>query len=191
MMIKRLALGLSTAAMLAMGTSGAYAANWTMTPETSSLNFAGTQTGKGFTGQFRRFAADITLDPSDLSKASIVVTVDISSFASGSPDRDTDAVTLEWFNAAGFPQAVFTSNKVVHEGGDAYRAIGTLGIKGIEQEIDLPFTLSIDGDNAVANGTIALNRMDFRVGVDGEIEDDHFVGHAVDVTFHVEAQKAQ
>ncbi len=189
--MRPLALTLSAAALLGFGPADAYAANWTIIPEASSLAFAGTQTGKGFNGQFRRFAADINLDPSDLSNASIVVTVDISSFASGSPDRDTDAVTLEWFNASAFPQAVFRSNVVEHEGGNAYRAIGTLGIKGIEQAVELPFTLAIDGDKAVAEGGIGLNRMDFRVGVDGEIEEDHFVGHAVDVTFHLEANKAQ
>lgn len=184
-------LSLSAAAMLAAGTLDASAASWTMIPESSSLNFAGTQTGKGFTGQFRRFSTEITLDPADLANASITTTVDISSFASGAPDRDTDALTLEWFNAAGFPQAVFTSSQVVHEGGDSYRAFGTLDIKGIQQDVELPFTLVVDGDKAVADGALALNRMDFRVGVDGEIEDDHFVGHAVDVTFHVEATKAE
>lgn len=190
MTTRSLVLGLASAAMLTAGTIGAYATSWTMDPAASSLNFAGTQTGKGFTGQFRRFTADITLDPADLANASIAVTIEISSFASGSPDRDTDAVTLEWFNAAGFPRATFTSDDIVHEGGDVYLARGILDIKGIQQPVELPFTLQIEGNTAVADGAIALNRMDFRVGVDGEIEDDHFVGHAVEVTFHVQATKA-
>lgn len=190
MKISRQALAMILAFGLAANGAGAMAATWEMDPAASTLGFTGSQTGKAFNGQFRRFTAQIVLDPADLSNASISATIDINSFASGSADRDTDAVNSDWFHASAFPQATFTSNTVTHVEGNAYLATGTLAIKGVEREIELPFTLDIDGDQAIANGTIVLDRMDYQVGVGGEIEDDHFVGHAVTINLHIEATKA-
>lgn len=191
MKLKGHMLGLFLAVAMAGFAGEAHAATWVMNPETSALRFSGTQTGVEFRGQFRRFETAIVLDPADLSDASISAVIHINSIASGSPDRDTDALNRDWFWAADFPQATFTSAEVVHVDANAYLARGTLEIRGIGQEVELPFTLDIDGDSAVADGTLALDRLDYGVGAGGEIGDDSFVGHAVTVSFHIEATRAE
>jgi len=182
---------IAIAAVLVTQATAVHAIDWTMIPDSSTLRFQGTQTGQAFNGQFRRFDAQITLDPEDLSDASIVATIDIASFASGSPDRDSDALTGGWFNSRQFPQATFTSSAVTHVEGNSYLAVGTLAIKDVQREVQLPFTLDIAGDQAVADGTIELNRMEYGVTGGGENEDDSFVGHAVNVSFHIVATKAE
>ncbi|WP_114646130.1 YceI family protein [Pelagibacterium lacus] len=167
------------------------AASWTMIPEASTLSFAGTQTGSEFRGQFRRFETGIVLDPADLSSATIEVLVDIASFASGSPDRDSDSQNRSWFYTANFPQAVFTSSAVVEASDGSYVALGTLEIKGVTREVELPFTLAIDGDSAVADGTLSLNRLDYEIGNMDEDVEEELVGHGVTVSFHVEAVRAE
>lgn len=183
--------GLCLALASAGGACAAHAATWIMIPEASTLRFAGTQTGTGFTGQFRRFETRIVLDPANLSTAEIDVVIHTNSIASGSPDRDSDALTNEWFHTALFPEASFTSSEVVHVEANAYLALGTLEIKGIGRAIALPFTLDIEGDGAVADGTLALDRLDYDVGRGSEYEDDAFVGHQVTVSFHIEATRAE
>lgn len=185
---KVFAAGLALALFLGVGS--VQASSWTVDPEASALRFTGTQTQNAFQGQFRRFSAEIALDPDDLSGAAISVVVDTGSFASGSPDRDTDALSVDWFNTSAFPQAVFTSTEVVHLEGENYLARGNLAIKGVERPLDLPFTLRIEGDGAVAEGAVAFNRLDFGVGVNGEYEDDSFVGHEVTVSFRIAASRA-
>lgn len=183
------ALGLMCAAALAGAVTEIQAASWTMSPEASTVSFAGTQTGSEFTGQFRRFETAIVLDPADLSTATIEVVVDIASFASGSPDRDSDSQNRSWFHVAAFPQARFTSSEVVEAEDGSYLALGTLEIKGVAREIELPFTLTIDGDNAVADGTLSLDRLDYNVGDMDEDVEEELVGHGVTVTFHIEATR--
>lgn len=168
----------------------AHAIEWTVNSERSTLGFSGVQTGNPFQGQFRRFDAQITLDPDNLADAEIAVTIDTTSFASGSPDRDTDSRDPFWFNTGAFPQAYFSADSVTHVEANNYLALGTLTIKDIALDIELPFTLDIDGDTAIANGTITLNRIDWQVGVGGEIEDDSYIAHAVPVTIHIEATRA-
>lgn len=191
MTVRISALGFVCAAALAGAVTEAQAASWTMTPETSTLSFAGTQTGSEFRGQFRRFETGIVLDPADLSSATIEVLVDIASFASGSPDRDSDSQNRSWFYTANFPQAVFTSSQVVEAGDGSYVALGTLEIKGVAREVELPFTLSIDGDSAVAEGTLSLDRLDYEVGNMDEDVEEELVGHGVTVSFHIEATRAE
>jgi len=184
------AFGLVFALALAGAAPQAQAATWTMNPEASTLSFAGTQTGTEFRGQFRSFAAEIAFDPEDLSTASISATIDIVSFASGSPDRDSDALNMSWFYAANFPQATFSATDVVAGEDGGYVARGTLEIKGISREVDLPFTLTINGDTAVADGALTLNRLDYAVGNMDEDVEEELVGHTVTVLVHIEATRA-
>ena len=55
--------------------SSAFAAKWTVVPETSSVGFVGTQQGTKFNGRFQTFTANINLDAADPTKGSIVGTV--------------------------------------------------------------------------------------------------------------------
>lgn len=190
MTLPNYALGLVFAAALAGTATEIQASTWTMTPEASTVTFVGTQTGSRFNGQFRRFETEITFDPADLSSASIKAIIDVVSFASGSPDRDSDSQNRSWFNTASFPQATFTSSAVVEAGDGSYVALGTLEIKGVAREVELPFTLTIEDDSAVADGALALNRLDYKVGDMDEDVEEELVGHAVTVTFHIEATRA-
>lgn len=56
--------------------------------------------------------------------------------------------------------------------------------------MELPITLDIEGDRAVADGTITLNRIDYDLGASGEVADAAFVGHDVVVTLHIAATRA-
>jgi len=163
------------------------AAEWQMQPEASTLTIEGTQTGSAFSGGFDKFDAHIVFDPAAPESAHISVTVETGSFSSGSSDRDSQAAGPEWFATETFPQAKFAATSVERRG-DGWLAKGELRIKEAEVPVELPFTLTVNGDSAVAEGEMKIDRTKWSVGT-GDWADGSFVGTDVTVRFHVEAKK--
>lgn len=166
----------------------ANAAEWQMNPETSNLNFTASIGGDEFTGSFNDFTADIRLDPEELEDANIHITIDMTSFDAGNADRNSTLPNADWFHNRAFPSAEFTSNNITHQGGNNYIAAGTLTIKDISHEIELPFTLDIAGDIAHAKGDITLNRMDYDIGT-GSWANDNWISFGVKVNFDINATR--
>lgn len=180
---------LTTAALLALTTTPALAADWSVDPDRSSLAFVFTQGGTAVTGVFDAFDADITFDPTDLAAARVFVTVDIASIRTGDSGRDTQARGQQWFATGDFATAIFDASTFAE--GDApgrYVATGDLTIRGVTQTIDLPFDLVIDGDTATATGELVLNRGTFGVG-QGDFQSGGTVGLEVTVAVDLVATR--
>ena len=174
---------LVAAAGLAFSVS-AFAAPWTVVPETSSVGFVGTQQGTKFNGRFQTFAATIDLDAADPTKGSIVGTVQIDSVNTRDSDRDASLLDKDWFNAKQFPEAKFESQKIEKAADGSYVANGQLTLKGTTKPAALKFTWDGSGAAAKFAGTMTINRFDFNVG-DGW-NDTSWVAQevAVDVKLH-------
>ncbi len=164
------------------------AAEWLVDKDKSSLTFEATQAGNAFTGTFGSFDAVITLDPADLAKARIAVTVDLNSLKTGDTQRDGAMPGSDVFDMAAFPSATFTSTTVRNTGGNAYEMGGDLAIKGITKPVTIAFTLEIDGDKAHARGEGQIVRTDFNVGT-GQMATEAAAGHGVKVLLDIQASK--
>jgi polyisoprenoid-binding protein YceI len=92
-----------------------------------------------------------------------------------------------WFDSGAYPTATFRSTDFRRRG-DGYEARGELTIKDRERNVTLPFTLIIDGNTAVMNGTVAIDREDFDLGKD--VEGSDMISRNVDVTIRVQATRA-
>lgn len=141
----------------------ALASEWTLTPDTSTLSFSGTQAGAPFEGQFEHFTADIIFDPTDLGTATVTVTIDTASADSSSPERDGALPGPDWFDVAAHPTASFVATDI-QTAEEGYIANGTLTLKGTSNEVVLPFTLHIEGDTAHVTGSLTIDRNDYSVG---------------------------
>lgn len=161
---------------------------WIIDPAASSVTFTATQQGEAFTGRFDSFSADIRLDPENLSGAMIEARIDMASVDAGSTDRNDALPTNDWFAVKKFPEATFQSSEITSLGGGQYEAAGTLTIKGTSQPATLPFTLTIEGDTAMATGTLELSRTDYDVGT-GAYKDGKWVGLPVTVTVDITATR--
>lgn len=164
------------------------AGSWAVNYAESRLGFSATQTGKSFDGEFTKYDAKIVFDPADLASASIDVTVDMRSAKTGDKQRDTALPGSDWFKANDFPSARFQSSSVEQTGEGAYVAHGSLTIRDATKDVDLPFTLAINGDAAKANGEVTLLRTDFGVG-QGEFATDEWVRLDVKVTVDITATR--
>jgi len=161
---------------------------WTPDYSQSALTFDAVHNGDEFTGEFETFEAAIRLNPDDLSNASIFAIVDLSSADARDSDRNGALRTKEWFNIKAYPKAVFRSD-IITKTGDGYIARGDLSIKGQTQEIDLPFTLNIDGRTANASGQYVMNRTDFGLGNGEYTRDESWVKYSVTVNVDIVATR--
>lgn len=166
----------------------AYAADWSVQPEASTIDFAGTLGGSTVAGSFGSFEADITLDPEALDAASVTILIDTGSVTTDSDTANGALPGVAWFDASSFPQARFTSDTITATDG-GYLATGTLQIRDQSAEIELPFTLDIEGDTAQARGETVLDRTNFGVGT-GAFAAESPVAHEVTVTFDLTATRS-
>lgn len=170
-------------------TPGAASA-WRVDAAASAIRFSfSVDDGEGqtqFDGRFTRWRADIRFAPDNLDDSAVTVTIDTSSGDTGVPTHNTYLPLEPWFNAAEYPTATFAATDFRRRG-DGYEARGTLTIKGRSRNATLPFTLAIDGPNAVINGQLTIDRRAYNVGNDTEADD--MVSRDIQVNVHVEAAR--
>jgi polyisoprenoid-binding protein YceI len=141
---------------------------WQIDMANSTIQFEATQYGERFEGKFTNFGGKIIFDPAKLEDAYADIWIDIASIDTGSTDRDGQAKGAEWFDSANFPKALFVADSFSETSPGHYVAHGALTVRGKAAMVDLPFTLSIrespEGQAALMEGHVDLNRLDFGVG---------------------------
>jgi polyisoprenoid-binding protein YceI len=85
-------------------------------------------------GQFPRFAADVELNESDLTRSKVSVVIDVDSVDTRAEQRDQHLRSADFFDASNYPKMTFTSRRIERAGDDRYRVIGDLTIRGITRE---------------------------------------------------------
>lgn len=166
---------------------------WRVDARTSSVGFAfvymdDINGAQNFSGRFTSWRADIVFDPADLPGSSANVTIETASATDGVAMHDRALPGAQWFDAAAHPNATYRTTSIRHLGGDNYRAEGELTIRGRTREVELPFTLTIDGDRASMNGRTSIDRRDFDIGKDSDADDS--ISRDIDIIIRVEAYRA-
>ncbi|MEM7618526.1 MAG: cytochrome b/b6 domain-containing protein [Pseudomonadota bacterium] len=172
--------------------------SWVIDKENSYIEFEATQYDEPFTGRFESFSGDIIFDHDDLINSRVEIEIDITSIKTGSTDRDSQALDLEWFNSDKFPNAVFKATEFLmrkpnHTNPNHYEARGDLTLRGVTLPLILPFSLVIDENaqgqkTAQMNAEIILNRLDYGVG-QGQWESTETIGGQVFMKVFVKAYK--
>jgi cytochrome b561/polyisoprenoid-binding protein YceI len=159
------------------------ASDWTV--ETGSLAITVQQMGKPVAGSFSDWTAAITFDdPSAPGPAGKVdVQVAIGSLTLGSVT--TQALGADFFDAGQFPTATFAGQ--IEKTTDGYVAKGPLTLRGATVDIELPFTLALDGDTATMEGSTTLDRMAFGIGT--SMANESSLGFSVKVEVNLTATR--
>lgn len=177
-----LARRLAGAGLLALGTVASAQTAATLVPAQSEVVFVSKQLGVPVEGSFKKFSAQIALDPKKPETGKVMVSVDTSSAALGIPETDAELPTAPWFNVGTYPQATFQSTSLKGLGGGRFEATGKLSIKGNVRDVTVPVTLTQSGATSVATGSFTLKRLDFKIG-EGEWTDTSMVANDVQVKF--------
>jgi polyisoprenoid-binding protein YceI len=177
--MKPLAVGTFLALLFAAGPASA--AHWNIDYARSRLGFTVQWSNEPFSATFKHWTADIDFDPSDLAHARVSVAVDLASESSDEADFDSGLKGAQGFQTSQFPTARFVTTGFVQKAANGYEARGTLDIHGVTRDIDLPFTLMINGRAAHMTGTAHVLRTDFKLG-QGEWAAPTPVSHDVSIT---------
>lgn len=169
------------------------APSWTLDAAQSAIGWSFIYTENNqqqrFNGRFAQWSADIAFDPANLAASTVAVRISTASASDGVPLHDGTLRSTGWFNVAAHPQAEFRTSRIVHIEGASYRADGELTLRGTTLPLALPFTLRIEGERAVMDGRVTLDRRAYGVGNGADADTD--VSTAVDVIVHVEATRSQ
>jgi polyisoprenoid-binding protein YceI len=145
-------------------------------------------------GEFTKLSGSAVIDPVNLEKSTVEVTIDAASINTREPQRDEHLRSPEFFDAAKYPTLTFRSKRVDAHGADEFKLTGDLTIHGVTKEV----TFDVEGPtpsvkdpwgNTRAGITAAakINRKDFGVAWNGLTEAGGLVvGDEVKITIEAE-----
>jgi polyisoprenoid-binding protein YceI len=139
-MMKRVAL---LAGILAMSATFALAqtSTWVSDQAHSEVTFTVKHLSiSNVHGRFGKVDAKIDLDPADITKSSVVATIDVSTVDTGVEARDKDLRSANFFEVDKYPTAKFTST-AVSKNSDGLTVVGNLELHGMT----VPVTLMVEG----------------------------------------------
>ena len=148
----------------------------------SEIAFQIKQSGVPVDGKFRRFDAQLVLDPKAPQGGSVTVSVDTASATVGFAETDVELPRAPWFNAAKFPRATFQSSAISALGGGRFQAKGRFELKGTAHDIVVPVTIAQNGAQSTATGEFVVKRLDYKIG-ENEWTDVSLVANDVRVRF--------
>jgi len=151
----------------------------------SEIRFAGQQMGVPAEGKFKKFTAEVNLDPKRPEASRAQITIDLNSLDLGSAEFETEVKRKPWLDVATHPQAKFVSSAVKPAGGGRYEMTGKMTIKGTTRDVVAPFTLKQDsGGVTTAEGAFEIKRLDFKLG-EGPWADLETVANEVQIRFRI------
>jgi polyisoprenoid-binding protein YceI len=149
----------------------------------SEIAFTMKQMGVNLDGRFRKWQANVVLQPNALDKSKADIDVDLASVDLASTESEAEAKGPLWFNTANFPVAHFSSTSIKALGGDRYEIAGKLSLKGITRDCVVPIAVKADAAGVrVAEGSFSLKRLEYRIG-EGEWANTDTVDN--DIRIHV------
>ncbi len=166
---------------------------WSIDKTHSSINFEVRHFFAKVPGAFEDYTAVVNFSPDNLNESSIEVAIQVPSINTKNERRDGHLQSPDFFNAQEFSTIKFTSTNIKATGEKKFVAYGTLTIKDVSKDFELPFTLLGVSDNPFReNGLVAgirseftLFRNDYGVGT-GDWVSDAVVGNEVNVTLNLE-----
>ena len=157
--------------------------DWTV--QDGSIAITITQFGSEVTGTFADWTSQISFDPATADiMGSVETVIAIGSLSLGSVT--SEALGVDYFDAQTHPTATFSAE--IQPDGTQFIADGTLTIKDVTVPVQMPFTLTLEGETAQMSGGLTLDRLDFGMGETQN--DESTLAFAVDVAVTVLATRA-
>jgi polyisoprenoid-binding protein YceI len=173
---------LLTLAVAAFALHAAAAEFNTVQADKSQVAFVSKQMGVPVDGRFGKFAASIAFDPAKPEASRAQIDIDVASIDAGSAEANDEVKGKGWFDSRQFPSARFVSTGLRALGGGRYEAKGQMTIKGRTRDVVVPFGYRQDGANAVLEGAIPIQRLQYGIG-EGVWSDTATVADEVQVKF--------
>ena len=151
-------------------------------PQQSSVTFVSRQMGVPVEGSFRKFTANIAVDPAKAETGTAHIDIDLASIDTGSDEANEEVASKAWFDTRNHPVARFVSSNVTRTGNGRYEVTGRMSIKGRTLNIKAPFTLKQEDNALIIDGMLPLRRLDYGIG-SGVWSDTDTVADEVQIRF--------
>ena len=115
------------------------------------------------TGKFTDFMLDMDYVDNDLTKSSVLFTIQAKSINTGIGERDEHLRSSDFFDVVKYPEIIFESD-VIRKTGDTYEVEGDFSMHGVTRRVTIPFRLT--GDNPSRPSVQirwSLNREDYNI----------------------------
>ena len=115
------------------------ATKWVLDPVHSEVEFKVRHMMiSNVSGKFTKFDAAVETEGEDFMTAKVTFTVDIDSITTGNDQRDGHLKSVDFFDAANFPQLKFVTTKYENVDNDgSYEVYGELTIRGVTKNVKL------------------------------------------------------
>ncbi|HUR36808.1 MAG TPA: YceI family protein [Terriglobales bacterium] len=143
-------------------------------------------------GRFSSVSGTIVFDEKDPSKCSVDAVIKADSITTDNEGRDKHLKSADFFDVEKFPEITFKSKKV-EKRGNQWVAIGTLTMKGVAKDVELPFEVAkLEGPRGTTIGvgaTTELNRQDYGVSWSRKLDNGGMVvADTVKIELNLEAR---
>lgn len=168
--------------------------DWKVDPAHSGIYFKVKHIYSVVGGYFPEFEGKIKFDPANLKESKFFFKVNVKSVNTNNGKRDGHLLSDDFFSAKKYPHMTFESQSIMHKQGNQYIAKGTMKIKDVSKNIDLPFTFfgtkqhpaNAKQEVAGFEAKMTIDRLAYQVG-NGKFVKMGVVGQQVDVLVSVEA----
>ena len=109
-------------------------------------------------GQFGSWRGEVKIPGGDLSRAEVMVRVELSTVDTQNAKRDAHLQNADFFNVPKWPVAVFTAKGLKPLGGDRYQVSGQLRMMGKSIPLTFPATVVYAGGKLSAKADFTLDR---------------------------------
>ena len=147
-------------------------------------------------GTFGRWSGTVQVPDGDFSKATVAVTIDASSIATGVADRDAHLKSPDFFDVAQYPELRFVGKRVQPRSADEIDVVGDLTIKGTTHEVVLRVEQHGQAKDPWGNvrsaftAKTSIDRKDFGLTYNQVLETGGLmVGDRVEIEAEIEAVK--
>jgi polyisoprenoid-binding protein YceI len=147
-------------------------------------------------GQFKQVIAEVDWDEQDVTKSSVVATIDASSLVTGVDMRDNHLRSADFLHAEQYPAITFKSTRIEPVGDSEYKVYGDLTIRGTTKPVVLDTTYEGRGNDPYGNehagftAKTTINRKDWGLEWNVALETGGMlVGDTVKIELEVELVK--
>jgi polyisoprenoid-binding protein YceI len=116
----------------------------------------------GTKGTFSGLKADIKFDANAPADSRITASIEAKTINTGNEQRDNHLRTADFFDVEKYPLITFTSDKIT-AADKGFIAHGTLTIKDVTKEVEIPFTFENNDKDEVFKGSISVSSGDYGV----------------------------
>ncbi len=179
--------------LLLVSQAGAAVETYKIDPGHSQVGFNIRHFFSKVPGKFTTYEGTIAMDPKDLSKSVVEVSIDTASIDTGNKDRDSHLQSPDFFDAQKFPKMTFKSTSIVPQGTNKATMKGDLTMHGVTKPVTLDVEILGTGPGMggrVVGGFEAkgkINRQDFGVAWNKALEGGGaLLGDEVEIAINIE-----